>query len=326
LHAIIPAAGIGTRLRPQTWSVPKPLLEVAGKPILAHIMDDLTVSGVDHVTLIVGYLGNEVVAWAKKSYPSLSIDFAVQENMDGLASAVSLAEPFTSDARTLVVLGDTLFTADLRGATSVPMNMLAVMEVDDPSRFGVVLMDGDRVSRLIEKPSESVSRLAIVGVYSFLSGSVLMDAVRRLIASGRKTRGEFQLTDAMQLMLTEGHPFGVFPVSGWFDCGRPETFLETNRALLDRSGGEVLGDISRAVLIPPVSIGAGAVVVDSVIGPHVSVGSGATVTGSVIADSVIGPGARIHGALLRASIIGSGASISGAPSSISVGSTAEIRL
>lgn len=326
MHAIIPAAGIGTRLRPQTWSVPKPLLEVAGKPILAHIMDDLTAAGVDHTTLIVGYLGDEVVTWARRYYPGLDIDFAVQERMDGLASAVSLAEPFTGEGRTLVVLGDTLFTADLRAAFSAPMNMLAVMEVEEPSRFGVVLMDGDRVSRLVEKPSEPVSRLAIVGVYSFLSGSALMDACRRLIASGQRTRGEFQLTDAMQLMLTEGHPFGVFPVSGWFDCGRPETFLETNRALLDRSGGEVLGDASRALLIPPVSIGEGAVVVDSVVGPHVSVGSGATVRGSVIADSVIGPGASINGALLRASIIGNDASITGEASSISIGSTAEIRL
>lgn len=204
--------------------------------------------------------------------------------------------------------------------------MLAVMPVDDPSRFGVVLMEGDRVTGLVEKPAEPVSRLAIVGVYSFLSGTALMDAASRLVASGRTTRGEYQLTDAMQLMLTEGHPFGVFPVTGWFDCGRPETFLETNRVLLDRSGGEVLGEISRTVLVPPVSIGAGASISDSVIGPHVSVGGGATVSGSVISDSVIGPGAAIRTAILRGSIVGNGAVVSGTPSVVSVGSTADVRL
>jgi len=313
-------------LRPQTWSVPKPLIEVAGKPILAHIMDDLRESGMDHATLVVGYLGDEIVSWAKGYYPDLQLDFVFQERMDGLASAVKLAEPFADDGRTLVVLGDTLFTADLRGAASAPMNMLAVMEVDDPSRFGVVILDGDRVSRLVEKPSEPVSRLAIVGVYSFLSGRRLMDATGSLIASGRRTRGEFQLTDAMQLMLEEGDPFGTFPVTGWFDCGRPETLLETNRSLLDRSGGEVRGDGSSAMIRPPVHIGPGAVVAGSVIGPHVSVGSNAVVTGSVISNSIIGPSAKVSDVLLTGSIIGGGAVVTGSTVSLSVGDTATIRL
>lgn len=326
MHAIIPAAGIGTRLRPQTWSVPKPLLEVAGKPILAHIMDDLIGSGVDHATLVVGYLGDEIVSWAGKTYPNLELDFVFQERMDGLASAVNLAEPFADDGRTLVVLGDTLFTADLRGAASAPKNMLAVMEVADPSRFGVVIMNGDHVSRLVEKPSEPVSRLAIVGVYSFLSGRRLMDATGRLIASGKRTRGEFQLTDAMQLMLEEGDPFGVFPVTGWFDCGRPETLLETNRALLESSGGEVRGDCTEAMILPPVHIGPGAVVSGSVIGPHVSIGSNAVVRGSVISDSIIGPGAAVTDALLTGSIVGGGSSVTGSTVSLSVGDTATIRL
>jgi len=326
LHAIIPAAGVGTRLRPQTWSVPKPLLEVAGKPILAHIVDDLAASGIDHVTLIVGYLGDEVVSWTRRRYADLRLDFVVQETVDGLASAVHLAAPHTGEGRTLVVLGDTLFTADLRGVLAAPANLLAVAEVDDPSRFGVVLMDGDRVAGLIEKPSEPISRLAIVGVYSFLSGTALMDAVGRLIASGRRTRGEFQLTDALQLMVSEGHPFGVFPVSGWFDCGRPETFLETNRALLDRSGGEVLGDVSGSVVVPPVFVGAGASVTGSVIGPHAAIGAGARVERSLIRDSVIGSSARISGASLEGSIVGNGASVTGGASTLSIGSSAEIRL
>ncbi len=326
MHAIIPVAGKGTRLRPQTWSTPKPLLQVAGKPILGHIIDRLVSAGTVHVTLIVGYLGDEIVAWTKKEYPNIDVDFAKQNNMDGLASAVNLATPMTGDGVTLVVLGDTIFSADLSQAVDPQRNMIAVKRVDDPSRFGVVLLEGDRVVRLVEKPEIFISDLAIIGIYGFSSGTVLMHATSSLIKSGKRTRGEFQLTDAMQLMLDEGHDFGVFEVNEWFDCGKPETFLETNRILLDLGMNENRAEIVDSIVIPPVSLMEGTVISSSIVGPHVSLGCNSRIENSIISNTVIGKSSSIDMVNIRDSIIGDDVAISGKAEKLNVGNSSTIEL
>ncbi|OPL18474.1 MAG: hypothetical protein AVO35_03860 [Candidatus Aegiribacteria sp. MLS_C] len=326
MHAIIPVAGKGTRMRPLTWSTPKVLIRLAGNTMLGHILDELIAAGVDHVTLIVGYLGEEVVRWTRENYSGLKLDHMVQERMDGLASAISLADPVTDDSPTLVVLGDTLFSADLSSAVSSGRNMIAVRKVEDPRRFGVVLMDGDRVSRLVEKPQEFLSDLAIVGIYVFRSGRKLMRAATRLIGTGRKTRGEFQLTDAMQIMLDEGEDFGVFQVEGWYDCGKPETILSTNRILLEMGRGRTSARMRDSVMIPPVSIHPEAEIVSSVIGPHTSIASGCRIEGSVISDSIIGRGTTVNGAVLEGSILGDDVSVTGRPARLNAGSSCEIEI
>ncbi|MCD4847979.1 MAG: NTP transferase domain-containing protein [Candidatus Aegiribacteria sp.] len=326
MHAIIPVAGKGTRLRPHTWSTPKPLLQVAGKPILGHIMDRLASAGIVHVTLIVGYLGDMIVEWTRKEYPDIHVDFAKQDTMDGLASAVDLAAPMTGDGMTFVVLGDTIFSADLSQAADPERNMIAVKRVDDPSRFGVVLMKGEKVVRLVEKPEEFISDLAIVGIYGFSSGSVLMNATSRLIKSGNRTRGEYQLTDAMQLMLDEGHDFGVFKIDEWFDCGKPETFLETNRNLLDSGSGENRALVVDSVIIPPVSLPEGVVISASIVGPHVSIGCSSRVENSIISNTVIGKRSSIDLVNIRDSIIGDDVAVSGKAEKLDVGNSSTIEL
>ncbi len=324
MHAIIPVAGKGTRLRPHTWSTPKALLQVAGKPILGHIIDRLVSAGIAHVTLIVGYLGDVIVAWTRKEYPDIRVDFAMQTNMDGLASAVDLAAPVTGDGVTLVVLGDTIFSADLSRAVDSKRNMIAVKRVDDPSRFGVVLLEGDRVVRLVEKPEEFISDLAIVGIYGFSSGTMLMNATSRLIKSGKRTRGEYQLTDAMQLMLDDGQAFGVFEVDEWYDCGKPETFLETNRILLNQGFGERRAEIVDSVIIPPVSMLKGTVISSSIVGPHVSIGCNSKIKNSIISNTVIGKRSSIDLVNIRDSIIGDDVAISGKAEKLNVGNSSTI--
>ncbi len=326
MHAIIPVAGKGTRLRPHTWSTPKPLLQVAGKPILGHIIDRLVSAGVVHVTLIVGYLGDMIVEWTKNEYPDINVDFVKQNNMDGLASAVNLAAPVTGDGVTLVVLGDTIFSADLSRAIDPDRNMIAVKQVDDPGRFGVVLLEGDRVVRLVEKPEEFISDLAIVGIYGFSSGTILMSATSRLIKSGKRTRGEYQLTDAMQLMLDEGYDFGVFEVDNWFDCGKPETLLETNRILLNSGIGESGALIVDSVIIPPVSMPESAVISSSIVGPHVSLGCNTRIKNSIISNTVIGEHSSIDLVNIRDSIIGDDVSVSGKADKLNVGNSSKIEL
>jgi glucose-1-phosphate thymidylyltransferase len=326
MHAIIPVAGKGTRMRPMTWSVPKVLIRFAGNTVLGHIIDELTVYGVDHITLIVGYLGDEVVRWTQNNYPDIKVDYAVQQNMDGLASAVHLASDMTGDGKTLVVLGDTIFKADLSLALNDQSNMIAVKRVEDPSRFGVVVRDGSSVERLVEKPSEFVSDLAIVGIYGFSSGGILMDSISRLIVSGKKTKGEFQLTDAMQLMLEAGLPFGCFEVQDWYDCGKPETLIETNRILLDSGKGIAPVKYDNALIIPPVSIDPDVKIVSSVVGPHVSVSAGSLLTGSIVKNTIIGSGTHLSNVNLSDSIIGNEAYLSGKVTSISAGSSCRIEI
>ncbi|MFO8183552.1 MAG: sugar phosphate nucleotidyltransferase [Candidatus Aegiribacteria sp.] len=326
MHAIIPVAGKGTRMRPLTWSVPKVLIRLAGNTMLGHIIDGLVDSGVDHITLIVGYLGDEIVDWTRKNYPDIEVDFAFQEKMDGLASAISLASPMADDRPTLVVLGDTLFSADLKEAISEDRNMIAVRRVEDPRRFGVVVMQGDRVMKLVEKPSEFVSDLAIVGIYGFRSGSLLMEATERLVRSGRKTRGEYQLTDAMQMMLDEGHRFGAFQVDGWYDCGKPETILTTNRRLLELGRGRDPGGIEGSLVIPPVSVEEDAEIASSIIGPFVSISGGCRIEGSIVSNSILGAGTAIKETMVRDSITGEDVKVTGSAARLTAGSSCQVEI
>lgn len=326
MHCIIPAAGKGTRMRPLTWSTPKPLLPVAGKPILAHVLDTVSQADVDHVTLITGYLGDSIVAWARSAFPGIEIDYAVQERTDGLATAVLLAEEFSTGGPTMVVLGDTLFSADLTVLRGEKRNLIVTSPVDDPSRFGVVVMDGDKVKRLVEKPSEFVSNLAIVGVYYFSEGEKLMDGCREIMEKGIRTRGEFQLTDAMQLMLQRGEPFGTLDIDGWYDCGKPDTLLETNRELLSRAGpsGEPLLENSR--VIPPCFIGEGTRITDSVVGPYFSCGRGVVIRNSRIEDGIAGDSCVFDGVALKGSVTGRRVSVSGAAGKMLLGDDSVVEI
>lgn len=319
MHCIIPAAGKGTRMRPLTWSNPKPLLPVAGRPILAHVIDTLLVAGVDHITLIVGYLGDAIVEWARKSYPSVKVDFALQEEADGLASAVLLANRFATGGPTMVVLGDTLFSADLSLLKNEKRNLIVTSPVEDPSRFGVVVLEQGRVVRLVEKPEEPISNLAIVGVYYFASGLKLMEYCGKLKDQDITTRGEYQLTDAMQLMLESGEPFGTLDIDGWYDCGKPETLIETNRELLKKNGGRAGASIENSIVIEPCHTGGGTVIKNSVVGPYFSCGEGVTIDDSIISNSIAGAGSVFRGVNLSHSVTGERVSVTDRPERVFLG-------
>lgn len=327
MHCIIPAAGIGTRMRPHTWSVPKPLLPVAGKPILGHLIDSLSEAGVDRVTLITGYLGEILVEWARGAYPGLRVDFVRQETADGLGAAVGLARGMVEEGPVMVALSDTLFTSDLGMLRGCGRNMLAVSPVSNPERFGIVVTDDTgRVLRLVEKPVEPLGDLAIVGIYHFASGPAIMEACARLKTLGIRTRGEYQLTDAMQLMLSEGEPFYTWTVADWFDCGTTETLLETNRALLDARGGEGSPELENSLVVPPCAFAAGVSIRNSVVGPHVSAGEGARIRDSVVRNCILGPGSRVAGGFVTGSMLGTRASLVCRERSLSAGDDCTIEI
>ncbi len=319
MHCIIPAAGKGTRMRPLTWSNPKPLLPVAGRPILGHIIDTLVKAGVDHITLITGYLGDQIVSWARKEYPEIRVDFSRQNNPDGLASAVLLAEEYADEGPSMVVLGDTLFSADLSVLEGERRNLIVTSPVEDPSRFGVVVMEGKKVTKLVEKPSLPISNLAIVGVYYFASGTKLMKYCRMLKEKNITTRGEYQLTDAMQLMLQDGEPFGILDISGWYDCGKPETLIETNRLLLQQEGSSGNPLLENSVVIEPCCFGRGVVLKNSVVGPFFSCGDNVEVQNSIVSNTVAGIGSIIRSANLADSVTGERVVISGKQGKVFLG-------
>lgn len=323
--AVIPVAGVGTRLRPHTHTQPKVLLHVAGKPILSHILDDLPALGIREAVLVVGYMGELIQAYVGTHYTKLKVHYAEQPERLGLGHAVSLARPHVGDRPVLIILGDTIFEADLGRVLAGSTNSIGVKPVDDPRRFGIVETNGDgRVTRLVEKPEHPSSNLAITGIYYFTHAGPLFAALEELQRRNLRTKGEFQLTDAMQLLIEQGETLMTFPVEGWYDCGKTETLLETNRVLLDRRGQPVT--IPGSVVHAPVAVAPGATIENCILGPHVSVGAGARLRNAVVRDSIINENAVVEDILVESSVLGVSAVVRGAFKRLSVGDSSEVKI
>ena len=321
MKAVIPVAGEGTRLRPHTHTVPKPLLKVAGKAILGHILDDVVHLGINDVVLIVGYRGTHIVDYVKANY-DLNVSFVEQRERLGLGHAIYLTKDYVGDEPVLVMLGDTIFKGDFARIVGSGGNYLGVKEVADPERFGVVEVDGGRIVNLVEKPAEPQSNLAIVGIYCIQDGAKLYDALETIVSEDLRTRGEYQLTDALNLMIRRGVVLEAFEIEGWYDCGKPETLLETNRDLLEMAGSRI--SVPGSIIIDPVNIADDVVIESSVIGPYVSISDKTVVKKSIIRNSILGSGALVEDALLESSLIGDNAIVRGLFKKLNVGDSSEI--
>ncbi len=324
MKAILPVAGVGSRLKPHTHTIAKALLNVAGKPILQHIMDELVSLGVDEAVLIIGYLGDQIKDWAEKTYPNLKLHFPEQTVRKGLAHAIAMAEPYIGEEPCLIIFGDTIFDGNIKGAIETDFDgALGCKMVDDPRRFGVVEMDGDTVTKLVEKPDYLREMPAMVGLNVIKKSKLMFDCIRELIEKGIKTKGEYQLTDALQLMVDHGAKLTMFPIDGWYDCGKPETLLETNKYLLNKTGSHHK-EGKEVVIIPPVFIHEKAKVVNSVVGPFVTIDADAVIVSSVIKNSIIGIGAEINNQILKDSLVGDMAKVKGIFRILNVGDSSEL--
>jgi glucose-1-phosphate thymidylyltransferase len=324
LKAIIPAAGVGTRLRPHTYTLPKALLYVAGKPIISHILDDVVGLDMSSIVLIVGYKGDLIEEYVRKQYTDLNIEFVVQEERKGIGHAVDLTRDLADSGEPLlIILGDTIVKTDLADVVRSKTNVLGVKEVDDPRRFGVCEVSGKYISKLVEKPQKPPSNLALVGLYYFLDSGPLFKALRNEIDRGVMTRGEYQITDALQMMIEAGEKFAPYAIDEWFDCGKPEAMLETNRKLLEDAHATA-PQIDGSIVVPPVSVSPGAEIVNSIVGPYVSIADGAVVHNAIIRDSVLAEGATVKDTLLEGSLVGAKAVIQGGFQKVDVGDSSEI--
>ncbi len=321
MRAIIPVAGLGSRLRPHTFSRPKVLLNVAGKPILGHILDKLIADGITAVTIVVGYMGTMVEEYVRRHY-TIDATFVEQPDPMGLGHSIYLSRETFGREPILIILGDTIFDVDLNSVLSLPTSAIGVKTVDDPKRFGVVETTDGFITRLVEKPEHPVSNLAVVGVYYIKRPELLATCLDELIATDKRTKGEYQLTDALQMMVDRGEKMATFRVDGWLDCGKPETLLATNRYLLDRKSES--RKIADCVIIPPVYISPTAEVTRAVVGPYATLADGVVVRESIVRNSIIDDNAAVEGSLLDNSIVGANATVKGGYKRINAGDSSEI--
>lgn len=324
MKAIIPVAGAGTRLRPHTHSTPKVLIHVAGKPILGHILDQLASLPIDEVVIVIGHMGEKIREYVDAHY-AFKTSYVVQESQRGLADAIYLTRKAVGDSEGLIILGDTVFRTDFKRIVAKRHGQIGVKQVDDPRRFGVVELDGRRITRLVEKPERPRSNLAIVGIYLIQHMGRLYSCIEQLMAKRIRTKGEYQLTDALQLLIERGEQLEAFTVDGWYDCGKPETLLETNRQLLGlHAKAPARG--AGVVYVPPVFVDPAATVERSIIGPYVSIAAGSTVRNAIVSDSIIGANVGLDTINLRESIIGDNAVIHGRQRKLNVGDASEVDL
>lgn len=321
MRAIIPVAGEGSRLRPHTYTLPKVLLNVAGKPIIGHILDKIISDGFDEATIIIGYMGEKIIKYVTSNY-SLKVDFIEQEERLGLAHSIYIAKETLHDEPVLIILGDTIFDVDLKPVIAGKHTALGVKKVEDPRRFGVVQSTGNFAVNLIEKPDTPVSNLALVGLYWIQNTKLLKKSLTEIVEGEVKTRGEYQLTDALQKMIDSGEKITTFNVEGWYDCGKPETLLSTNRYLLEKNSNQIVGD--GFIIIPPVFISPQAKISGSVIGPYTTIADNAEIVDSIIRNSIVSEDAAVEKSLLDNSLIGNNSIVKGAFRCINIGDSSEI--
>jgi glucose-1-phosphate thymidylyltransferase len=273
--------------------------------------------------LIVGYKGELIEQFVRRQYPGLPVEFVYQAERRGIGHAVDLTRAVADTGEPLlIVLGDTIIKTDLAQVVARKTSVLGVKEVDDPRRFGVCEVSGGRITRLVEKPADPTSNLALVGLYFLRDGAGLFKAIREIIDGDITTNNEYQITDALQRMIEAGVEFQPFTIDEWFDCGKPEAMLETNRKLLKNAPSAQ--PIEGSIIIPPVSISPGAEIVNSIIGPYVSIAERAVIHSSIIRDSVLAEGATVTEATLESSLIGANAVIRGGFKKFDVGDSSEI--
>jgi len=312
MKVIVPLAGKGTRLLPLTKRVPKPLVRVAGRPVMDYVMDAVKGLDVDELIVITGHLKESVERYILEHY-DIPAKFVEQKTLDGTAGAINLARPYV-DSPVLIIFVDTVFEADLSLINRVDADgIIWAKEVEDYQRFGVIVTDaGGYMTRIVEKPSTPVSRLANIGLQYIRDWKMLFDGIAHTLKQPPGKGGEYYLTDAFQYMVDRGRRLLTAPVAGWYDCGKVDTLLETNQHLLEQGRARIpSGPCPRCTIVPPVYIEDGVTIHDATVGPNVSIEAGSFVAESTIANSILGRNVRVVRGTVRDSLVGDDQKIEG---------------
>lgn len=310
MNIIIPMAGMGKRMRPHTLSTPKPLIRFAGKPIVEHLIDEISQSvkePIDEIAFVVGHFGEETEQALCRAAQSIGAKGKIfyQEEALGTAHAVLCAAPCLKGS-VVVAFADTLFYCANKLDTGRD-SVIWTKRVDDPSAFGVVLTGDDaRITGFVEKPKTPVSDQAIIGIYFFKDGENLKNELQYLIDHEVRKGNEYQLTDALQNMMEKGVRFYSEVVDEWLDCGNKEATLGTHAQVLNHKGNfvDAAAQVIDAVIVPPCHIAAGAVIKHAVVGPYVTVDAGSLIQNAVVSDCIVQKNAKIENTVVQHSMIG----------------------
>ena len=330
MKIVIPAAGAGKRLYPHTYTKPKPMVFVAGKPIIGHILDKAIDMKPEEVVIVVGYMKERLIDYVKENYRRKfrKITYVDQDEQLGLGHSIYVARTAVGDSPVMIALGDMIFKggykafADLHRCNGSCSGSIGVKEIDNPRHYGIVTLDeGGRVTKLVEKPKRSTSKLGIAGVYFIEDTPALFKALGKIVRN--RSEGEVQLTDALQKSVEGGADYRTFEVNSWYDCGRPASLLEVNRLLLAELKPK-WKLTERSIIIDPVSIGKDVLIENSIIGPNVSISDNCEIRNSIIEDSIVGFQSDVRHMMLRGSILGDGVVLSGKSKSLNIGDSSTI--
>ena len=328
MRVIVPLAGKGTRLLPLTQRVPKPLVHVAGRPVMDYVMDMIAGLDVEELIVITGHLKEAVERYIRDHY-RVPARFVEQRTLDGTAGAINLARPWV-DGPVLIIFVDTLFDADLSIIpTTTADGIMWVKEVEDYQRFGVVVTDAaGYMTRIVEKPKTPVSKLANIGLYYMNDWRALFEGIDHVLHQPPGQGGEFYLTDAFQYMIDHGRRILTAQVAGWYDCGKVDTLLDTNRHLLEHGRSLAPKPAAGVVIRPPVRIESEVTLREATVGPNVTIEAGSVIEGSTVAQSILGRGVHIRNAQVTGCVIGDEQVVDGATLTNSVcdsGQTAQAK-
>lgn len=334
MKIIVPMAGMGKRMRPHTLTVPKPLVPIAGKPIVQRLVEDIAVvcgQQVDEVAFIIGRFGDVVEKKLEAIARSIGAKCSIyyQDQALGTAHAILCAAD-SLDGRMVVAFADTLFKAEFR-LDENQQNTIWVQKVEDPRPFGVVTLDSaNRITGFVEKPETFVSDLAIIGIYYFNDGQYLKKELQYLLDNDIKDKGEYQLTNALENMRAKGTVFQPGQVSQWLDCGNKDSTVDTNTRYMEIIKDQKLQSDSikntNSIIIEPCYIGENVILTNSVIGPFASIGSHSRIEGSIVSHSIVQESTSISGANIQNSMVGNHVVIQSNPQDLSVGDYNVIRL
>ncbi len=317
MDVILPVAGLGSRLRPQTWTKPKPLVSVAGKAMLSHVMDRVLLAEPDSIIFITGFLGEQIESWARATL-DVPLAFVEQPVMRGQTDAILKARGLAQNDA-LILFPDMLFEADFRGLADGDAEVVMFTKVvEDPSALGIAVVEGDRITRLVEKPQEPISNLAVIGIYYVKDMNALYSAIDEQMERGISLKNEFFIADAIQIMIDRGVKVVSRTVTAWEDCGSVDNLLGTNRYMLDRLTTSAPTSPT-SVIVEPSIVADDAILEYSIVGPYASIGPGSVIRNSRIQNSVLEEQAFVEDSRLNASIVGRRARVVGLSGSVNIG-------
>ena len=324
MKVIIPTAGSGARLRPHTFSSPKTLIHVAGRPILDHLLEPLlTLPDLSELIFIVADNGGQIREYVETHY-NLPTTYLWQNEQKGLGHAISLAKARDSGEPILILLGDKIFERGYEKILQNRYTVIGVKTIENPQGVGIVETEGEFITRLIEKPKIPPTNLVIEGAYYLQNSGLLFQCLDEIIERDIRTQNEYQLTDGLQLMLEYGEQMKVEFINS-LHCGTPDQLLTANQSILEKQAPQIYR-FPDSVIIPPVFIGEGAVIESAIIGPYASIGDGARVVNAIIKDAIIHPNAEVQDALIHRSVVGPDAKVCGTFHQLNIGSSAQIEL